>query len=215
MHVDLHIMPLTGAPVDWASHLRLVCPRYQGKATTKAPEPARLGEFAAGLLLASVLGVQSDDALALGPEGKPELATGFPHIGLSHDDGIAVLAVAPDVVGVDVEEVPAQYGRLQRDALRRVLSAEELAKTEASPDPAMAFALAWTRVEAVLKADGRGFAFDVRGGNLPQGWKTTHALVDGHAVTCATREEPAPLVHRLGMREAISLLEGEQSTHKH
>lgn len=211
MHVDLHIMPLIDAPVDWASHLRLVCPRYQGKATTKAPEPARLGEFAAGLLLASVLGVQSDDALALGPEGKPELATGFPHIGLSHDDGIAVLAVAPDVVGVDVEEVPAQYGRLQRDALRRVLSAEELAKTEVSPDPAMAFALTWTRVEAVLKADGRGFAFDVRGGNLPQGWKTTHALVDGHAVTCATREEPAPLVHRLDMREAISLLEGEQS----
>ena len=211
MHVDLHIMPLTDAPVDWASHLRLVCPRYQGKATTKAPEPARLGEFAAGLLLASVLGVRSDDALALGPEGKPELATGFPHIGLSHDDGMAVLAIAPGVVGVDVEEVPAQYGRLQRDALRRVLSAEELAKTEASPDPAMAFALAWTRVEAVLKADGRGFAFDVLGGNLPQGWKTTHALVDGHAVTCATREEPAPLVHRLDMREAISLLEGEQS----
>ncbi len=215
MHVDLHIMPLTDAPVDWASHLRLVCPRYQGKATTKAPEPARLGEFAAGLLLASVLGVQSDDALVLGPEGKPELATGFPHIGLSHDDGIAVLAVAPDVVGVDVEEVPAQYGRLQRDALRRVLSAEELAKTEASPDPAMAFALAWTRVEAVLKADGHGFAFDVRGGQLPQGWQTAHTLVDGHAVTCATREEPAPLVHRLGMREAISLLEGEQSAHKH
>lgn len=211
MHVDLHIMQLTDAPVDWASHLRLVCPRYQGKATTKAPEPARLGEFAAGLLLASVLGVRLDDALALGPEGKPELATGSPHIGLSHDDGIAVLAVAPDVVGVDVEEVPAQYGRLQRDALRRVLSAEELAKTEASPDPAMAFALAWTRVEAVLKADGRGFAFDVRGGNLPQGWKTTHTLVDGHAVTCATREEPAPLVHRLGMCEAISLLEGEQN----
>jgi 4'-phosphopantetheinyl transferase EntD len=215
MRVDLHIMPLTDAPEDWASHLGIVCPRYQGKATTKAPEPARLGEFAAGLLLAAVLGVRSDDALALGPEGKPELAAGSPHIGLSHDDGMAVLAVAPGVVGVDVEEVPAQYGRLQRDALRRVLSGEGLAQVEASPDPAVAFALAWTRVEAVLKADGRGFAFDVRGGNLPQGWKTTHALVDGHAVTCATREGPAPLVHRLGMREAISLLEGEQSAHKH
>lgn len=211
MRVDLHIMPLVGAPADWASHLGLVCPRYQEKASTKASEATRLGEFAAGLLLASVLGVRRDEQLAIGPEGKPELAVGPSRIGLSHDDGIAVLAVAPDVVGVDVEEVPAQYGRLQRDALRRVLSAEELAKTEVSPDPAMAFALAWTRVEAVLKADGRGFAFDVRGGNLPQGWKTTHALVDGHAVTCATREEPAPLVHRLGMCEAISLLEGEQN----
>lgn len=215
MRVDLHIMPLTDPPADWASHLGLVCPRYQGKAKTNAPEPTRLGEFAAGLLLAAVLGVRSDDALVLGPEGKPELAAGSPQIGLSHDDGMAVLSVAPGEVGVDVEEVPAQYGRLQRDALRRVLSGEGLAQVEASPDPAMAFALAWTRVEAVLKADGRGFAFDVRGGNLPQGWKTTHALVDGHAVTCATREEPAPLVHRLDMREAISLLEGEQSAHKH
>lgn len=215
MRVDLHIMPLTDPPADWASHLGLVCPRYQGKAKTNAPEPTRLGEFAAGLLLAAVLGVRSDDALVLGPEGKPELAAGSPHIGLSHDDGMAVLSVAPGEVGVDVEEVPAQYGRLQRDALRRVLSGEGLAQVEASPDPALAFALAWTRVEAVLKADGRGFAFDVRGGQLPQGWQTAHTLVDGHAVTCATREEPAPLVHRLDMREAISLLEGEQSAHKH
>lgn len=215
MRVDLHIMPLTDPPADWASHLGLVCPRYQGKAKTNAPEPTRLGEFAAGLLLAAVLGVRSDDALVLGPEGKPELAAGSPHIGLSHDDGMAVLSVAPGEVGVDVEEVPAQYGRLQRDALRRVLSGEGLAQVEASPDPALAFALAWTRVEAVLKADGRGFAFDVRGGQLPQGWQTAHTLVDGYAVTCATREEPAPLVHRLGMREAISLLEGAQSAHKH
>jgi phosphopantetheinyl transferase len=214
MHVDLHIMPLTDVPADWASYLGLVCPRYQEKATTKAPEPTRLGEFAAGLLLAAVLSVRTDDAVVLGPEGKPELAAGSPHIGLSHDDDMAVLAVAPGVVGVDVEEVPAQYGRLQRDALRRVLSAEEFSQVEASPDPAVAFALAWTRVEAVLKADGRGFAFDVRGGKLPQGWKTTYVLVDGHAVACATREEPAPFVHRLGMSEAISLLEGERSAHQ-
>lgn len=211
MRVDLHIMPLVGTPADWGSHLGIVCPRYQEKASTKAPEATRLGEFAAGLLLASVLGVRRDEQIAIGPEGKPELAAGSSHIGLSHDDGMAVLAVAPAVVGVDVEEVPVQYGRLQRDALRRVLSAEELAQVEASPDPAVAFAFGWTRVEAVLKADGRGFAFDVRGGKLPQGWKATHMLVDGHAVTCATREEPAPLVHRLDMREAISLLAGEQN----
>ncbi len=211
MHVDLHIMTLADAPGDWSSHLGLVCPRYREKATTKAPEPTRLGEFAAGLLLASVLGVRADEQLALGPEGKPELSAGSPRIGLSHDDAMAVLAVADGVVGVDVEEVPAQYGSLQRDALRGVLSAEHIERVERAPDPALSFALAWTHVEAVLKADGRGFAFDVRGGNLPQGWKTAHVLVAGHAVTCATREEPVSLVHRLGMGEAISLLEGEQS----
>ncbi len=211
MHVDLHIMPLADAPADWASHLGLVCPRYQGKATTKAPEPTRLDEFAAGLLLASVLGVRADGQLALGPEGKPELAAGSPHIGLSHDDAMAVLAVACGVVGVDVEEVPAQYGRLQRDALRGVLSPEHIERVEGAPDPALSFALAWTHVEAVLKADGRGFAFDVRGGSLPAGWKTAYTLVGGHAVTCATREEPSILVHRLGMREAMALLGGEKT----
>jgi phosphopantetheinyl transferase len=210
MHVDLYIMPLADAPADWSSHLGLVCPRYQEKATTKAPEQTRLGEFAAGLLLASVLGVRADEQLTLGPEGKPELSAGSPRIGLSHDDAMAVLAVADGVVGVDVEEVPAQYGRLQREALRGVLSAEHIGGVESAPDPALSFALAWTRVEAVLKADGRGFAFDVRGGNLPAGWKTAHVLVDGHAVTCATREEPALLVHRLGMRDAMTLPCGEK-----
>lgn len=64
MHVDLHIMTLEAAPVDWVSRLGFVCPRYQEKATTKVPEPTRLGEFAAGLLLASVLGVRADEQLS-------------------------------------------------------------------------------------------------------------------------------------------------------
>ncbi len=64
MHVDLYIMPLADAPAGWASHLGLVCPRYREKSATKAPEPTRLGEFAAGLLLASVLGVRADEQLS-------------------------------------------------------------------------------------------------------------------------------------------------------
>lgn len=210
MRVDLHIMPLVGTPADWGSHLGIICPRYQEKASTKAPEATRLGEFTAGLLLASVLGVRRDEQIAIGPEGKPELAAGSSHIGLSHDDGMAVLAVAPGTIGVDVEEVPAQYGRLERDALRGVLSDEQICRVEASPDVPLAFALAWTRVEATLKADGRGFAFDVRGGRLPEGWETAHVLVDGHVVTCAAREEPAICVQRLGMREAMALLGAEK-----
>ena len=133
MRVDLHIMPLVGTPADWGSHLGIVCPRYQEKASTKAPEATRMGEFAAGLLLASMLGVRRDEQIAIGPEGKPELAAGSSHIGLSHDDGMAVLAVAPGTIGVDVEEVPAQYGRLERDALRGVLSDERICRVEASP----------------------------------------------------------------------------------
>ena len=91
-----------------------------------------------------------------------------------------------------------------------MLSDEQICRVEASPDVPLAFALAWTRVEATLKADGRGFAFDVRGGRLPEGWETAHVLVDGHVVTCAAREEPAICVHRLGMREAMALLGAEK-----
>lgn len=57
-----------------------------------------------------------------------------------------------------------------------VLSDKQVCRVEASspPDVPLAFALAWTRVEATLKADGRGFAFDDAGGRLPEAGETAH-----------------------------------------
>ncbi|MGI6229664.1 MAG: 4'-phosphopantetheinyl transferase family protein [Tractidigestivibacter sp.] len=186
--VTIYVMPLAGAPSKWEGCRHLVAPRYQRLSDGEAPETSRLGEFGAGLLLATVLGVREDGQLEIGSEGKPDLASGWAHISISHDDGLAVLAVSDQVIGVDVEEVPVEYGRLQRDALRGVLSDVAIAQVEASENPALAFALAWTHVEAVVKADGRGFAFRVKGGHLPEGWSCSHVVWSGHAISCAAPE---------------------------
>lgn len=204
--VTLHAMRLGDAPRDWESHLRLVAPRYRERATGPAPEPTRLGEFAAGLLLASVLGVRDDAALSVMPGGKPELVAGNPRIGISHDDGIAVLATAHAPVGVDVECVPPAFRRRERSALGMVLSARDLALVEESADPALAFARAWTRVEAVLKAEGCGFGYPVRGGHLPPGWRVATFGLGAHVVSVAAREEPSVAVEWHPMARAITLL---------
>ena len=52
------------------------------------------------------------------------------------------------------------------------------------------WAKAWTSVEAVLKADGRGFSFDPREENsLLNGWNIESFLLgDEFMVSCACRE---------------------------
>lgn len=218
--VDVYVMPLAGGDAwaavasgsgdPWDVARSLVAPRYRRLSSGKAPERVRLGELAAGLLMARYLGVSTDEALTVGDEGKPRLAAEGPEFNLSHDDGAAVLALCEQTVGVDVEDVPRAYGEPQNAALRAVLSAKELVDVESAADPARAFARAWTRVEATLKADGRGFAFRTKGGNLPGGWQTRTAdlsLEGGrHAMTVATRDVPQVTLHEVSMAEAIAAL---------
>lgn len=217
MRVDLHLMWLDGAPGGWERHLALVAPRYQAKARGKAPARSRLGEFGAGLLLALVLGVRSDADLLLGTEGKPALAEPGRHFNLSHDDGLVALAVGPCPLGVDLEEVPETYGEPQNAALRYVLSANQLAAVEASVDPALSFARAWTRVESVLKADGRGLAFPVRGGRLPPGFHTWSQVLTSaaqrHVVSVAAGQDPEVHLAWHDMAQVVSALEGQGEGH--
>jgi len=217
MRVDLHLMWLDGAPADWEDHLALVAPRYRAKAQGKAPARSRLGEFGAGLLLASVLGVRSDEGIHLGPEGKPALAAPGPHFNISHDDGLVALAVGEGSLGVDLEEVPDTYGEPQNAALRYVLSPDQLSQVEGDGDPALAFALAWTRVESVLKADGRGLAYPVRGGHLPPGfhtWAQELAAPGGQRHVVSISAGQTPEVHMVwhGMAQVLSALEGHNSS---
>jgi hypothetical protein len=72
--------------------------------------------------------------------------------------------------------------------------------------PALAFARAWTRVEAVLKAEGCGFGYPVRGGHLPPGWRVATFGLGAHVVSVATREEPSVAVEWHPMARAIALL---------
>ncbi len=216
VRVEVHAMRLDLAPAGWESALELVAPRWARLASGRAPERSRLGEYGAGLLAARVLGVSRDEDLIVGDEGKLTLAAAGPEFNISHDDGLAVLAVATSghgAVGVDVEDVPAAYGEPQNAALRAVLSAAQLAEVESAADPALACALAWTRVEAVLKADGRGFAFRTRGGRLPDGWAVAQDVLEPvggarHALAVAAGEKPEVLVAWHDMGETIRWLAG-------
>lgn len=80
------------------------------------------------------------------PHGRP--TTAGVSMSVSHSDGLVVVALrrGPGTVGVDVEPVASSA---------RVAEAAALFADGLAPDLA-----GWTRIEAALKADGRGFAVD-------------------------------------------------------
>jgi 4'-phosphopantetheinyl transferase len=88
--------------------------------------------------------------------GKPYVPGDPVHFNLSHSGGVALIAVADEPVGVDVEACGPT-----RDALaiaRRFFTPEEagaLARL-APPERDRAFLRVWTRKEAILKARGLG-----------------------------------------------------------
>ena len=99
------------------------------------------------------------------------------------------------------------------------LSPEQLARVESSPDPAESFARAWTMVESVLKADGRGFSYPVRGGHLPEGYRTVvHALTgqDGQrhmlSLSVPADVEPRLTLVRLNIADVVNQLERGRRT---
>ena len=96
-----------------------------------------------------------------GPHGKPR-CPGGPEFNVSHSGDLILLALHPNrPVGVDVER--ARQGLPWQLIARRVLPPQECEALEAlaAAAPAAAadaFLAAWCRLEARLKAEGRGLA---------------------------------------------------------
>jgi len=119
----------------------------------------RPGSFLAGRLLLrdliAELGAEGELVAECpdcgGPHGKPTLRGSTQHgstlqLSLSHGAGVVVAAASwNSPVGVDVEETPSQAA----------LAAIGVVAGEATIER-------WTRVEAILKADGRGLRVDPR-----------------------------------------------------
>ncbi|AEY91191.1 4'-phosphopantetheinyl transferase [Streptomyces hygroscopicus subsp. jinggangensis 5008] len=109
--------------------------------------------------------------LTRGRWGKPRLAQGDgPHFSLSHSGELALLALAPRPVGVDVERPRA--GLDPARLAERFFPAEESAWV--ARDGRRAFARLWTRKEACVKAAGGRLA---QGMALPVGRFSGQAAV--------------------------------------
>jgi len=85
-------------------------------------------------------------------DGKPYIL-GFPSFNISHCNGLVVMAMSENSIGVDVENIDTKF---QLDAFRDVFSPREIADIE--NHGAKAFFYYLTIKEAVLKCTGEGMA---------------------------------------------------------
>lgn len=144
----------------------------EGEGLLAADERARADRFrfplhrrrfvASRIVLRRILALYTDSAaqdlvFTYGPLGKPDLEGRPFHFNLSHSEDVALVAVTgAGPVGVDVERIRS-FSRRRRLA-RRVLSRAERERLRELPEGerSLAFARAWTRKEALVKARGEG-----------------------------------------------------------
>lgn len=182
----------------------VVAPMYARRSEV-GPARVRLEALGGGLLARDVLGVVADADVGYGEYGKPYVAGG-PEFNLTNDVGMVALAVAARPVGIDLEEVPTHYRDVEDCITRKYYDeAERAAVGDGSTrERRAAWARAWTRREAILKAMGTGFAVDPR--KRPEvllGWELRSAELGDAVMTCAL---DVPFEMRVLRRDALRLL---------
>lgn len=168
--------------------------KYLDRAERVRLTDGKLRSLGVGLLLAGVLGIADKRELVEGEFGKPEPASGAYHLSISDAGTRAVVAVAQVPFGVDVEVEPEVVRTMQVRTLRRVgcdVPADVMDHPELmSPNE---FCRRWTQVEAVLKAEGTGFAADPREhADWFEAWPCVWEDLPGH-VLCAASHEQLPV----------------------
>lgn len=119
----------------------------------------------------------------------------MPSISISHAAGTVVLAVSEAAqlsggpIGVDIEPMD----EVSPLAVSRMAATEERAWIDAAGnqrDRCRRMCQVWTRIEAVLKAQGSGFSVDPGKDGLPDGWNVSFTEYDGGVISCAARFVP-------------------------
>lgn len=191
-----------------ADECRDVIPSRHATRSLFGTRYSRLEALASGLLLRALLGVLDEDRLRRGAHGKPYLEGG-PEFNLTNDCGWAAMAVSDEPVGVDLEEVPSRY----RDGIeglvaRRYFDAEELRLIggASTREGLRAWARAWTRREAILKAAGTGFATDPSASpEVLEGWHLEQRDLGDRVLAVAA---PSPFELDVMEPDASALLDG-------
>lgn len=139
-----------------------------------------------------------DIEIVAGAWGKPYVVGPGPNFSLSHDGDVALVAVTRQgAIGVDVERVRRE---LRLDTfVRPLMHADDVACIDAlkTEERTRAWFEAWTRLEAVAKASGKGLRDDVAAdANPPTQFRIWNLDVDDTRVAAvATTPSVAQVVY--------------------
>lgn len=150
--IDLYLLDEAELEKLSAEDLSDLHPHYLAKMEAMKRPEGKQHALASGYLLRTVLGIAPEDVLVLGEQEKPS----FPHLqkefNLSHDDGVTVLAVSSEPIGVDMER------RTETDmrVVQKVFPKAYRDIVKAADGSSAAYTECWTKLEAILKAEGCG-----------------------------------------------------------
>jgi 4'-phosphopantetheinyl transferase len=167
----------------------LDAPGVAGAAVLDAAERARAASFvrqqdgtrfaasraALRVILARYLGTEPGDLeFQLGPRGQPRVAGAGVRFSLARSEGLALIAVSREPVGVDLERIRPRRGLADLAASR--FPAREAARIAGGccGPPTVSFYRHWTAKEAYLKAAGLGLA----------GLRTVEVLCGARPASC-------------------------------
>lgn len=116
-------------------------------------------------MLSECWGIAEQPQFVKGQHGKPALSfceadnNGKYHFNISHcKNAIACIVSDEGEVGIDVERL----GRYNKTLAEYCMSVDEVQRIEKSDDKDAAFALLWTKKEALLKYTGEGITDDIK-----------------------------------------------------
>lgn len=166
--------------------MRLLTGQRRTQAEQAADGQVRRQKIAAGFLMKKYLGISGDDEISPGRFGKPEKKKGGEFFNLSHGGEYVALAVGQTELGLDIEAIWEDVPELPECIFTR----RELDWLRDNPGGESATKL-WTRLESLLKADGRGFEWFEREvsaiGDTGQ-WHIETVVKNGHVISCAARK---------------------------
>ena len=184
--------------------------------------PAAAHACASAYLLHTVLGVGPEDPLPLGEHGKPlpvgEYRKTLPyalHYSISHDRDYTILAVARAELGVDIEQITDCKPGIVRRTFPKSYADTVLAGSGVSgysardrAGQAQLFTEYWTKLEAVLKAEGCGFAEDyLQKPELFEIWQVISFPWKDYMISSAMREVPE--LHLFEVTESGNVAESD------
>ncbi len=203
--IDIYILDIREINGECDSMISVIAPHYVQKYKNAKESDEKMRELGAGFLLSKYLGITSDEDLSFNEYGKPFLNKNGDSrcFSLSHSEKYVVLAVSDREIGADIE----CSDNLTLNILKRVLPPERFKKLEREDytdefllqnnrhepcsERKLVWAKNWTAVEAVLKADGRGFFLDIENDDsFMDGWHIDSIVIDEkYVLSCACHAE--------------------------